>query len=723
MIATTVMDGIRRGESSETEYAAYEICGASEDKEGTRETCLELLIDLALIPTVLDFLHQCGRDITEVRAAPHPGNASFREICEGQTLLREIAKGPVTEPGHWLGILCNITLDTGLLTTHRLEQCRMEVAKSIGPIVNCMSSDAREFFRDERHWLNAALPFLTMVKNISASGAGAMREVMSRCNEQKFIRLLAQFMFWREHPHIAEGWEQAGRVDKLEEIAKEAESVLLTAMAIDAGDMVPTGQVCLDEREKRRLRRIGLMPIGAAMHSADDTIPLTIGLVRRLRHQSATACTMLKLLVNADSVDKDVISGVIDSAKKVSTSEIAIEIASIMIDICIPLVGGKPCPNDNHFAFAIDKGILEVCVKLLLRFRDASNSALFGNLQYLIDIGTYGVSVKVKSSKALVRQCGRVLKAVQRAENSLASSGDDCKKVLRSIKMIVLLTNGIDYFAKKFCSYCTGYLAKDETTKCSGCKEYENQFSLEGQTDEAEREEKLDRRERILCQNARAAVDKLVLENRLGLLAQATLQGHDILDCVVSVNLRHFPALSVLLASDFIESIPSAEERTHLRDTVDRNRSNGCLSSYIQSPSYRGLGINIMQDQHANPCSCCSWQDAQATFKANEWPVLENATAFTEEIEETFGVFFSDWFERKWAPEVASTDDDTNERMSELNRLGATIPSFNVDLIKAVQKRLDEIRATGGDVNALEVWKATNEYIETAKEKKEEEKV
>ena len=168
--------------------------------------------------------------------------------------------------------------------------------------------------------------------------------------------------------------------------------------------------------------------------------------------------------MNADSVDKDVISGVIDAAKKVSTSEIAIEIASIMIDICIPLVGGKPCPNDNHFAFAIDKGILEVCVKLLLRFRDASNSALFGNLQYLID-STYGVSVKVKSSKALVRQCGRVLKAVQRAEVSLASSGDDCKKVLRSIKMVALLTNGIEYFAKKICSYCTGYLAKDETTK------------------------------------------------------------------------------------------------------------------------------------------------------------------------------------------------------------------------------------------------------------------
>ena len=266
-----------------------------------------------------------------------------------------------------------------------------------------------------------------------------------------------------------------------------------------------------------------------------------------------------------------------------------------------------------------------MCLELLVRFGRGPEKEILTKVEVLAE-AALGTSLSCKTFKAVARQRSSLMDAVQYAELHLGKSNQKSQDILRLVKKIVLFQRDIENYISSTdkCDNCQKCLSKAEANQCGGCfhatycsrkcqqKHWfkhrhlcKNIANIETTTSDT----KTKKREKAQARNVHAVVDKLMAENWMDILAEATRLGYDIEECAVVINLIQSRAVAVMQIADL-----SAEEKLSLED-LDIDRSNGGLASICYPDSF--CGLVLYSDEHW--LAEFGWKCAQMRYKNGEF--------------------------------------------------------------------------------------------------------
>ena len=652
--------GLRQGDNDITRNVAAVIATGHSDALGRDALkCVkrfrQRLLEEGIIQLVLDFLIQC-------------------ENSEVRCVISNTAT-PLLDPSRWLNLLVNITIGNAQVSPlddweedSENRKIVMHIVRDFGPVVKCMCNTPGEFFKKKKHWYQSAMPFVFLVMNI----AGTRDALPILLQYEGLIEFMVQSIYWESHrPDIVEESSRFHTID-FQFIADNARKFISRISNLD---------VCREDVPDNSVRRC-LKAIGTSRIAARSATPVAgrrselyvMNLIAHIQSEHLGkernselryidynfSFRTLKSLIIAGCVDKDVIAGVIDLAKqKQLTCEDAPHITMTMNAMFVPQYNEKlynemgnsdRARYDNVFAYAIDKGLIEVCLRLLVMFKDDARKSKVE--KHLLDLSRFAlnISMSMKSSKAFLRQLSQTTKMLQDAEAKLEGCSQQCQRIFWTLKMTMHLKDGIEHYAtSKTCRCCGKVIIKDEIKQCGLCMNAVY-CSRMCQEEDWECGDGLghgsccqDRHLNALEKNIHDVVNKLVADNDQNFLAQATLTGFDILDCVVLINLK-IPTITLALPEDARCFLSLPESCDSFKKTFDHNRSSGYMTSMCCFYSCRVKSddsVVIMKHKLKNEND--SWQAAHARVKS-EHQLFEIGR--DRRARESLGPFFCDWYER-----------------------------------------------------------------------------
>jgi len=124
------------------------------------------LIGGGLIPTMIDLLNEgCSEELVGDFHSP-----SFPGTC--MTLLANIARDDFND------------------------SFRLQIASSIGPVLNCMQNEVdRQFFKSNNHWYRS-LTFVYLIGNLLFTGKNQKEIMQVLCEYQGLFDCIVRMMFW-----------------------------------------------------------------------------------------------------------------------------------------------------------------------------------------------------------------------------------------------------------------------------------------------------------------------------------------------------------------------------------------------------------------------------------------------------------------------------------------------------------------------------------------------
>ena len=492
------------------------------------------------------------------------------------------------------------------------------------------------------------------------------REVIPILLKHKgLIEFMVQSLFWKSHhPDIVGGSSRVHSIDFLS-IAAVAKGFIANITTVNL--YKKNGDATFDAYAYSCLKAIGTTPIAGrnsdmfvmhlishleSKHLGQNKISASSG---SKDDQHLFSFWRLQILVRAGCVDKDVISGVLRLAKHdLLNYEDAHYITSMMLNMFVPqeswtAIAGRAI-FDNLFAFAVDQGMIETCLGLLVRFKDDGDGKVFECL-LVISQFALNISMSMKSSKAFTRQYSLITKAFQDTEAKLEGCNKQCQDVIRRVKMIMHLKDNIEHYAAKECCRCCGKdTRKDALKQCSACMQasycsrtcQDEDWGFGGVLGHGSCCH--DRSIAALDTNIHVVVQKLMYENYQNLLAQAILRSIDILHQIVIIDVRA-PSMALVHPESFIERMPS-EFHDSIAKKIDLNRSAGFVTCvcYFYSchdviSNEGGLSILVKKHKLANE----SWEAAQSRFENGNF--LDEIHS-NQQARDSLGPFFCDWYNR-----------------------------------------------------------------------------
>ena len=127
-------------------------------------------------------------------------------------------------------------------------------------------------------------------------------------------------------------------------------------------------------------------------------------------------------------------------------------------------------PKDRRFAVAIDNGLLELCLTLIVRFGGADQSEV--NVGKRVEVLLYAasqISLNDKCAKAIASRRDTVIKSVQTNESKVPKT-EECQQSLLLLKSILNMSATRTGNADATCMNCAKHLQKEDIRRCGRCK-------------------------------------------------------------------------------------------------------------------------------------------------------------------------------------------------------------------------------------------------------------
>ena len=474
-----IVDIIRRG----VDFPIVQQMLRYGDKEEDADIIFrERLLDEGLVPALLEGLNKCNHETVLVKQ----NNIHYPDD-----------KHAPASPGYCFCILSALMMVPGFSSKEEdAQRIRLEIARGIGPVVNCMcNDDVGEFFQSKKFWHVSIERFIELIRGLAQSREAI--EILLQYDG--LLELVIQCLFWRTHrKDIMQGFKEH-KVTSINADIEERAKDILDAIVSDYDEGVEgTGIQYFGKRGRKILERIALAPIVSRRCDPNCGTQFIVALLDSIKANKSTRKSSgdssegsyycadpnkgwyiytLSAFVVAGCVDKQVISEIIGIGASASDDTV-VALLKIIFDIVCPRtgeiilgVGHRAKEDDTRFAVAINHGLIEMCLKLLAQHcrKDGSNQ-LVNEINDIFDSMKNAALMK-KSSQAIAVNHGKIAEKLRLVEPILAEN-NECHHALQMIEAILNTVPDklkcVD--RKESCSRCNKELEKGRIQRCGKCK-------------------------------------------------------------------------------------------------------------------------------------------------------------------------------------------------------------------------------------------------------------
>ena len=560
------------------------------------------LVDSGVLLVVLDFLKRCEDE-------------TFHQVMSS-------VGGDLNSPIAWIDLL--------MIKASSEQDCRLQIAENIGPLVKCMCNDtARLFFKSNKHWKEGIGSFVGLIHNMIHNcwiDQADKKIVYALLQNEGLLRSIIQWQYWGEHR--SDILKELAH-DDCKNIARMARDAI-TTLITDPGNFLRDDDNDTEWTEigKEWLLMCGTTPIVSKDYDPSCMVSYAAELIRQIKTEgwNEDVIDSLDYLVGqGDCVDKDVINGIIDLGLNYSADEFEYAAAVIKSSydmINIWMANGKSEANDTRVAFAIRAGLIDMCLNFIgqygrhIQVEDDS----FCYIQFIF-YKIHDISLHEKSAKAIrSRRCGIEEKIHHLDENTDITNKSKCKKLLDMVKSILDI-NG------SYCCRCNKSLTKTEVMECNGCgcmaycsracqrddwfnghklaccKTYNPEISGQFQgrfiPEEVPEDVRAAAKLNGIEKNISMIQMKLFLDNAENILSQAKASNLPIHDCVVDFDLKRCPPY--VEVQDYREEFTDAEERRGFVETRSKDNITCIYHSRIINGEYEDGDISHLRMQKLYP--------------------------------------------------------------------------------------------------------------------------
>jgi len=323
------------------------------------------------------------------------------------------------------------------------------------------------------------------------------------------------------------------------------------------------------------------------------------GLIDLLKRQASASFddklhfhAVLLRLAQGGCVDKEVIKGIIDLGFNYATHYgDASCICLVLSSILIPRLGLfedenliLTQPKDKFYAIAIDAGLFEMCLNLVVKFGNQNDGE---GKSFVPDQGCFTlplrnimmsanhVSFQEKSSKTIASKHADIVDALKSHRESIPQN-DICIEIVTCMEAIVNMSHSAQHGASKLkavCIGCSRLLTQKNIQRCSKCnspycsrecqvndwrngkhneecKVLSNKGSQSGRGGISSKSKK---QELAVQKNINTIGSDMFRKNKMRFIMQAAVKGLDIIDSVCVIDFRCSPAsLKLTTFEDFL---------------------------------------------------------------------------------------------------------------------------------------------------------------------------
>jgi len=221
-----------------------------------------------------------------------------------------------------------------------------------------------------------------------------------------------------------------------------------------------------DESRIRLLKNIGATPVISKEYDPSCTVSYTAELARRLKKTQTDGQEseiLSRLIRDADCVDKDVITEIIDLGTNYSSHYGKVEYAATASLAMLVRSQQNDLPNDTRVAFAIRTGVIEMYLGFIERFGSTEIKEYMYNSIKFIFSTVHTISLHQKTARA-IRSKKTVIeeRLVRLEQNSGITSNAQSEKLLDMVRSILGVSGS-------YCCRCNKSLRKTEALLCNGC--------------------------------------------------------------------------------------------------------------------------------------------------------------------------------------------------------------------------------------------------------------
>ena len=488
----------------------------------------------------------------------------FLKRCEDDTFVKVMLgiSGDLKTPRSWVRVLIKAEAQE--------ENCRLQIAQSIGPLVRCMCNDTtRLFFKSNKHWVNTIHPFFCLIHNMILHSADnsdkteGKKIINTLLQHEGLLTSIIQWAFWKEEfrPDIAEELKNDDLLDIVES-GKASVSRLIKSADIEI------------EQDRKRLEVICTTPIISKEYDPECRISAVVELIRQVKIKGWTmdaSIFLQRLTANVGCVDKNVIIEMIDLGMDTSNDKWVAHVAELLrFMILKENSDGMFYSNDTKDAFAVRGGLIELCLTFIERFgvlesfhEERHNaSSPFASIKGILS-NIYWVGLHKKTAKAIRSKRSSIEQELARlGQNTDITNNAKCKELIE-ITRSILDTNG------SYCCRCNKPLSRTEVKLCNGCgcmvycsracqkQDWSNGHKLtccKTYTNDISAQYQGRFKPIVMPENERAAQKireieinmsmiqlKLFLDHKESILSQVEALGIPIYDCIVSFDLTKCP--------------------------------------------------------------------------------------------------------------------------------------------------------------------------------------
>ena len=310
-------------------------------------------------------------------------------------------------PAYWFCVLASILMELFLPEGNTGESIRLEIASGIGSVVRCMCNDVkRQFFLSEKHWFLSAVRMLEVIDRVSCAQEREVIDELLGHQDGMLMTFLIQAFFWRSHRKdiVQKASSYQMPLTYFDNIEGRALNILFDIVAaLDEGS---AGVLYFSERGVDLIKQMATTYIVNQEYedSADETqfvfslldIIKSKEFIKKTSKERSAHQTLLDSIVVSGCIDDKVIQEVISIAATTSDEELATEMINTCFDmLCVRTglelegSGHEAKVDDYKFACGINKGLIQMTLKVLARHGGSADSAQPHSNQLLTSNGIH----------------------------------------------------------------------------------------------------------------------------------------------------------------------------------------------------------------------------------------------------------------------------------------------------------------------------------------------
>eukprot|EP00985_Skeletonema_marinoi_P008822 scaffold4031_cov129-Skeletonema_marinoi.AAC.3 len=636
----TVLEDIRDFKS-DASFAITEL------KQPHQKVYLGKLVEGGIYPIILEHLKRCEDEtFADVLGEERVGHDEFIE-----------------SPLVWVVFLANS------LNYLQDRDISIEIAENIDPLFKCIRDDmTRELFGEQKFWYETYPTFLAMVPNLVTKSRETMDILLQK---QKLLDMIIQPLFWQMYRPDIMTDQLAVKYFSPHMFTAPMHTLYYIVARIcnqinDEGQQTHNIPERLNKDEMKQLSEIGYKAIVSEAYDPKCDITFMAGLLDLIKLHDPTSKQIWYYMLNemgtSGCVDNRVINRAVCHGSKSTLDHIdATKLPHVLFVLLHKVPPGDkllpPLPDDARYAVAIDAGLLQMSMDMILRFESLYDNDLYRRFLSIIE-GANSIAFHPKTQKAIARvdkaELRRILSKPQL--HSLGRRNELCDKIFGTIAFFskdIAPSQGpkpnFGGVLETVCSSCSKELEKYAIKRCGQCKKriycsrecqandwkngHKKECKLMLQQDAdtdvtghansgilGSEKKKLKLQKQTV--QVLAAAKEMFIESTPVVLWYANLNDWDILDCVVDINFCVSPpSFEMKAAADFLDNFTKQSIHDNLKRYIEETRADGALTINVMfNPATGQPGdkeATFLNVQINMPGSCMkqgSWPAAQKSM-------------------------------------------------------------------------------------------------------------